>query len=326
MDAAVTVIMPAYNSSMYIAEAITSVQSQTFGDFELNVVDDGSTDDTAEIVRGFTRNDRRVRLLRQQNGGISAARNTAIAHAHGRLLALLDSDDVWLPCYLAEQLAILDDRPHLAILSANAFSLGGATDGEPLKPINGAAIQDISLSRLIEVDDSMCIMTVFRREVVDTIGLFDARLRRSEDYDFWLRAALAGFQIGFNPRPLARYRRRGDSMSADETEMIDAIITVLKKIRGLAVEYPEIQTAIDRELAGFTRQRLISLARRALLQGDQRGVTEGFSQLRDSTGALRYRVASWLSGRAPETILWAYKLQQIARRLGLRGRRLPSPR
>jgi glycosyltransferase involved in cell wall biosynthesis len=93
----VSVITPAFNAAPYVRETLDSVLAQTFTDFEVIVVDDGSTDETAAIVDWYAQRDPRVRVVRQANRGIAAARNTAIAHARGRFLALLDSDDLWFP-------------------------------------------------------------------------------------------------------------------------------------------------------------------------------------------------------------------------------------
>jgi len=127
----VSIITPAYNAESYLTETVRSVQSQTFDDFEMLIVDDDSTDDTAEIAKRFAAEDPRIRLIRQANAGPSAARNTAIEQARGEYLALLDSDDLWMHTYLADQLAILAAHPDVDVVSANAFNLGGPHDGEP---------------------------------------------------------------------------------------------------------------------------------------------------------------------------------------------------
>src|SRR5690349_16642154 len=103
----VSVLTPAYNSAKFIRQTIESALSQTFTNFEMIVVDDGSTDETRVIVDSYAARDSRIRVISQPNGGIAAARNRAMSVARGRYFALLDSDDVWLPCYLADQLAIL---------------------------------------------------------------------------------------------------------------------------------------------------------------------------------------------------------------------------
>ncbi len=321
---AVSIITPAFNADRFIAQTLESVTAQTYQDYELIVVDDGSTDGTAAVVESYMRQDRRIHLIRQHNRGMAAARNVALARARGTLCALLDSDDIWFPWYLAEQLDVLARCPDVAVLSANAINLGGSLDGQPLLVLPRATgIRSLSLAALVRAEDSMSIFSVFRREVVDAIGGFDVTLRRSEDYDLWLRAAQAGFRIAFNPRPLGLYRRHPDSVSADELLMLTAIKTPLAKLRDRCVDRPEIQALIDRQLASFDRRAMLANARTALLQGDMAGLTVHFAALADTTGAVRYRVARWLTDRAPVTIRWAYQWKRTLGHLTRTRRRVP---
>src|SRR5688572_23399136 len=115
----VSVITPAYNAEKFLAATIGSVLKQTERDFEMLVVDDGSTDDTATIAGWFAARDHRVRLIRQSNAGSAEARNTAVAQAQGEFFALLDSDDLWMPGFLATHLAILEESPELDLVSCN---------------------------------------------------------------------------------------------------------------------------------------------------------------------------------------------------------------
>src|SRR5262245_9882120 len=115
----VSVIMPAYNVEPFVAEAARSVLAQTFRDLELVVVDDGSTDGTADVVAAIAATEPRVRLVRQPNRGLAGARNTAMRMARGDIFALLDSDDLWEPEFLGEQVAILDARPSIDIVTGN---------------------------------------------------------------------------------------------------------------------------------------------------------------------------------------------------------------
>ena len=109
--AAVSIIMPAYNVAPYIGAAIGSVLDQTFTDLELLVVDDGSTDGTFEIASACAARDPRIRVLHKPNGGISSARNCGLRVATGPVIAILDSDDLWLPAYLSTQMGIFERRP-----------------------------------------------------------------------------------------------------------------------------------------------------------------------------------------------------------------------
>jgi GT2 family glycosyltransferase len=303
----VSILTPAYNSGKFIRQTLDSALKQTFTDFEMIVVDDGSTDDTRRIVKEYADRDRRIHLISQPNGGIAAARNRAMRLARGRFLALLDSDDLWLPTYLSDQLAILAERPDIDVLSSNAINFGGAFDGTPLLPIRWrGGIRLVSLLELINVEDSLCILSIFRREVTDAIGGFDITLRRSEDYDLWLRATVAGYRIAVNPKPLGLYRRRPDSVSADEILMLEAMKNPLIKIRRMCAHRADVTSAVDRQLSRFAQRCLIASARSALLEGDMEALAVQFAALEKQTGAARYRLARWLAGSAPSVLRWAY--------------------
>jgi hypothetical protein len=308
---AVTIITAAFNSAPFLEQTLTSVLAQTFSDFELLLIDDGSTDETPAIAETFARTDRRIKVIRQKNGGTAAARNTALAGARGALFAILDSDDVWFPTYLAEQVAVLTNHPEIDVLAANALNLGGAFDGQPLLAYSGQpTLKHVSLKTLVRAEDSMSIMAMFRREVAERLAGFDANLRRSEDYDFWLRAADAGFRIVVNTKPLGLYRRRPDSLSADELRMLQGVITVLRKLQPHCATRPELASAIDQKLVALTQRAMLANARAALLQHDREGLALHIGALAVATGAVRYRVAKWLSDHAPTTIWWAYRCKR----------------
>jgi glycosyltransferase involved in cell wall biosynthesis len=303
---AVTIITPAYNAEPYLADTIRSALSQTFGDFEMLIVDDGSTDRTAAIARHFADRDPRIRLLCQANGGISVARNSAIAQARAPVLALLDSDDIWMPTYLQEQLRVLEASPGAGVVSANALNLGGRFDGLPLRRVP-PGVHTISLRSLIEVENSVCIMSIFRRAVLDRIGGFDTTLRSSEDYDFWLRAAVAGFPILFNSVPLGYYRRRAESVSADYDRMLGSITTVLRKTRQMLPAGTPDGEAIDRQLERFESMSVANHAKVALYRGDFMQAADALSRVAERSRSLRFKLAALAARHAPSVLLFAHR-------------------
>jgi hypothetical protein len=304
---AVSIITPAYNAEAYLAETIRSALTQTFRDFEMVIVDDGSTDTTAEIATRFVRSDSRIRLIRQAHAGVSNARNTGVMSATAPVLALLDSDDLWFPTYLERQLRILQSGPKADVVSANALNLGGPFDGRPLRRVL-PGVHPVTLRSLIEVEDSVCILSIFRREVCDRIGLFDTTLTSSEDYDFWLRAALAGFVIVFNSFPLGLYRRHNQSASADYGRMLASIVTVLRKTkRALPAGTTAEAEAIDRQLERFEWATVASAAKVALYRREFGAAAAGFAKLANREGTLRLRVAALAARYAPSLLLFAHQ-------------------
>jgi hypothetical protein len=180
--------MPTFNRWPLLGEAIESVFAQTFSDFELIVVDDGSTDRTgAELIRFGSR----LRLLTQPNRGVSAARNLAVRHARGRYLAFLDSDDLWLPRKLALQTAFMEQNPSVLICQTEEIWIRNGVRVNPKakhrKPSGDIFIPSLELCL---VSPSTVMLT---RELFEHVGGFDENFPVCEDYDLWLRIVVDHF-------------------------------------------------------------------------------------------------------------------------------------
>jgi glycosyltransferase involved in cell wall biosynthesis len=235
VEPTVSVLMPAFNAAGTIAPAIRSVLAQTRPDFELIVVDDGSTDGTGQVVEPFLE-DGRIALVTQENRGLAGARNTALARARGRYVSLLDSDDLWLPTYLEAVLALLAADSRLAFAYPDAWVLDEASSrirratyrqlyelGEP--PREPIAF----LHRLVEVNFVLVAATVDRR-LVEEAGGYDESLRAVEDYDLWLRLAARGHIGGLVAGAHVVYRERGDSLTRDQTLMATCLREVYRRV------------------------------------------------------------------------------------------------
>jgi len=206
---AVSVIVPCYNAESYLAETIQSVLEQSYPDFELILVDDGSTDRTGEILASFS--DPRARVYRQANAGVSTARNRGVAESCGRYLAFLDSDDVWLPRKLERQVRVLEEDPAVGLVYSDVFVMDEA--GRP----EGTFSERMALPRgwvfrgLLARNFIATSTVVMRRAVFDAVGPF-VPFRVSQDYDLWLKCA-ARYPVERVPEPLVRYRRRPGGIS-----------------------------------------------------------------------------------------------------------------
>ncbi|MCD6385261.1 glycosyltransferase family 2 protein, partial [Candidatus Sumerlaeota bacterium] len=177
----VSVIIPVFNRKEMVKEAISSVLNQTFRDFELIVVDDGSTDGTAEVVKSFNE----VRYIRQEHKGPASARNTGIMNAEGELIAFLDSDDLWLPEKLEKQVSYLDHHKGMMICQTEEIWLW---KGRRIKPKRKHRKQKGDIfHRAVE----LCLISpsavMMRRQLFDQVGLFDETFPAAEDYELWLR-------------------------------------------------------------------------------------------------------------------------------------------
>jgi glycosyltransferase involved in cell wall biosynthesis len=316
---AVSVIVPAFNSAAFLDEALWSALRQTFDDLEIIVVDDGSSDDTGAIARDWAARDGRVRVLSNDRPhGTAGARNRALTEARGRFVALLDSDDMWEPAYLATALSVFDQFPDAAIVSGNVFNLGGPAHGRPYWPVDGGR-RRVTLLDIIEHETAVCIMAIFRRQVLETIGPFDASLLRNEDYDFWLRAAAAGFAIVRFAEPLAWYRRRANSVSADELKMIHGIMTVLEKALSLCSKRPVERAAIVRQLRRFHREELVIEGKLALRAGRFIEAADCFESVYRSNPGVSGAIVAAASRYAPNALLAVDRLRRSLRTRFFRG-------
>ena len=305
----VSVIMPAYNVASYVGEAIASVLAQTHRDLELMIVDDGSTDSTAAIAEHFAGYDPRVHLLRQPNGGISSARNHALRCSKGEVLAILDSDDVWEPEFLEAQLDILRARPDVDIVTGNGWFLGSRRHGRPVRPTPDHRPQP-DLASILADEEAIFIMSVMRRRVYESVGPFDESMRTNEDYDYWLRAAVAGFTFFRNDRPLAHYRRRDDSLSANDVRMLRAILHVYEKLRPKLADRPAALEILERQYRRFDTERIAAEARAAIENGDFRHASDRLSELYVRRGSPAIGVARLLARFAPGVLSLAYQVRR----------------
>jgi len=306
---AVSVIMPAYNVEPYVGEAVRSVLAQTFTDLEVIVVDDGSTDGTADVVVAAAHGDPRVRLVRQPNRGLAGARNTAMRMARAAVFALLDSDDLWEPDFLAAQMAILDRRPDVDVVTGNGWMLGGAQHGDLARP-HPDYRPEPDLATILGDERAVFIMSVFRRRVYEVVGCFDENLRTNEDYDYWLRAALSGCRFARNDRPLGHYRIRGDSLSASEMRMLRGILRVYANIRPALADRPRELAIADAQIERFQTEWLAAEARRALESADFDAAREHLGRLHQRRGGAALGVARVLARWAPRVLARAYGLRR----------------
>lgn len=228
----VSIIIPSYNCAQFIAEALDSVLEQTYKDFEAIIIDDGSTDNLKDVVAPYlTRFPDKVRYIYQENQGLANARNTAIKHARGEFLALLDADDKWLPNRLEEGIKVMEANPDVGLLHSNITRF--AEDGRILpapvrrkKFLSGSIFKHIFLRQA----DVACPTALFRKECCDKVGVFDPNLARlgCEDRDLWLRIARE-YRVLYLDQVLAMYRVRKSSMSRNYEKMFKAQMYVIEK-------------------------------------------------------------------------------------------------
>jgi glycosyltransferase involved in cell wall biosynthesis len=235
----VTVVIPTFNHARFLGEAIKSVLAQTRQVDEIIVVDDGSTDDPATVVSEFPA----ARLIRQENRGLSAARNTGLRNCKARYVIFLDADDRLRPNAVEAGLNCITSHPECA------FVYGGhcrvSEDGHPLgpgsfMPVDGDA--HLALTRWNLVGPPVSVL--FRRECLLAVNGFDETLRRCEDYDIYLRLAQK-YPIGCHPTIVAEYRRHGQNMSNNYVEQLATVLEVLDRHEARVAANPLGRTALQ---------------------------------------------------------------------------------
>lgn len=248
----VSVIIPAYKVTHFIADTLDSLRAQTFRDFETIVVNDGCPDSTnleqvLEPYRG------EIVYIRQENQGLAGARNTAIQASRAPLVALLDSDDSWEPDYLEVQTGFLSENPQTDVVSPNALYFGETVSPGQTMTDFFPTRDDVTFRSLLARDSRIFVGVMARREAILRAGSFDPALRSAEDLDLWLRMTHAGARFSHHNKILVRYRVRPDSLSSDPVWITNHVLKVYRKLSETlelnATDRACLQDAIDREEA-----------------------------------------------------------------------------
>ncbi len=238
----VSVIMPMHNAAPFVGAAVRSILAQTVRDLELLIVDDASTDSSAEIIRAIP--DERIRLLRSETPlNAAGARNLALAQARGEFIAFLDADDIAEPARLAIQLRVLRD-PRIAIVASRVALMdeSGAPCGQ-----NFAPLPDEEIPATLLFENCIALSSVTARR--SALQPFDPRFAPAEDYELWARIALAtGFHIC--PEPLTRYRTHSGGVSARQPVQMRAALEAIHAAQLARLQIHEVD-AIHALLAAW---------------------------------------------------------------------------
>ncbi len=236
----VSVIIPTYNRAHLIGRAIQSVLNQTYQDFELIVVDDGSTDNTEEIVKDFQNKDERIKYIYQNNQGASGARNTGIKNAKGKYIAFLDSDDEWLPEKLEKQIQLFKNskKKNLGFVGCNVLVVDEQTNKryEYKTPKYKNVFQRLLENNFIRSSSSVMV----KKSVIDNVGLFDESLKNANDWEMWIRIAQK-YDFDFVDEPLFKYYWHGGNITrtAGNLKKIQYREYILIKHKNLYKKHPK---------------------------------------------------------------------------------------
>lgn len=235
----VSIITPTFNRADFICSAVKSVLEQTFGDFELLIVDDGSTDSTVSVLEPYLA-DTRIRYFYQPNQGQSVARNRGLAEALGELICFLDSDDAWSLTKLEQQVNLMDQHPEVDIIHGDEIDIdehGLEISRKNMRRFSGMIARDLL------ADNSVSINTVMvRKRCFEEMGGFSETLRVADDYDIWLRFA-ARYRFLYVPTFFGFYRVMSNQISSDKQARFEANERI---VLDFVRDFPEALSRRDR--------------------------------------------------------------------------------
>lgn len=307
----VSIIIPAYNVAQFIRETLDSVFAQTFKDYEVIIVNDGSPD-TTELERALEPYIERIVYLKQENSGAGAARNRALHVARGEFVAFLDADDIWLPDYLSEQIRFIRGGDYdLVYADAALFgnsSLAGRTFME-IAPSNGEVTFQSLISGRCNVITSG---VVARRELIFEVGLFDEQLRNSQDFELWVRLVRHGARAAYQRKVLLRYRYHEDSLSGDALNQIKRELRVLGKIESTYDLTPNERAEVSKAMEAIRASLELETGKLHLAKGEFTEAREAFLKAGAARRSLKLRGAILLSRIAPRLLqrMYVRRIQQ----------------
>jgi glycosyltransferase involved in cell wall biosynthesis len=282
-DPRFSVIVPAHNEAELVSSAITSVLRQSVADWELVLVDDGSSDGTARVGARFAADDPRITLVSTPNQGLSAARNTGIERSRAPNVSFLDSDDLLMPHYLERMGAALEAAPEAGFAYTDAWALDAdthrirrATAMSPWHPPSAAPADPLEMMRMLLRDNFVFVSTTVPRAVLEGVGGFDASLASAEDYDLWLRILAAGRPAVSPDGVLGIKRERAGAMSQNHATMLSAQVSICRRLvgeSGLPADVRALAEARARRLEGVAAGLDGSDRGRALLIGARRALS-----------------------------------------------------
>lgn len=308
----VSVVIPAYKVARFIEETLQSVLSQTFADYEVIIVNDGSpdTDQLEQILEPFQD---RINYIKQSNKGAGAARNTGVRAARGYYVAFLDGDDVWNPNFLKEQLKLIKSDGGYDLVYANAILIGDSPwAGKTFMdkdPSEGPATLEALLGERCMVLTSAVLA---KREPILKVGLFDETLRNSQDFDLWVRLAKhAKARIGYQRKVLLQHRAHAGSLASDGIRSVEGELKVLFRVREWRDLSSEERGTLESTIALRTASVSLDRGKRQLLASDYKAASESFSKAYDYYKTWKLRLVLAMLRVAPGSLRWILQKRPV---------------
>ncbi len=302
----VSVVIPAYNVTAYIAATLDSALAQTFRDLEVIVVNDGSPD-SAELEKVLAPYFAQIVYLKQQNKGAAAARNAAIEAARGEILAFLDGDDIWLPNYLAEQVKFLQESGS-DMIYCDAYLFGDekkyATYMER-SPSRGKVTTESLLDGACNVITSGTV--VFREKVLAAGGFDEAAPARIEDFDLWFRLLKNGAKVDYQKKVLLKYRVRPEGLTGSSIDRAERTLTALNEIKRKHELTAGEVSAWQKQFEDSTNLLQVEKGKASLINQDFGQARTHFTEANRGMKTLKLSLIIMLLKFSPQTARWVFR-------------------
>jgi len=223
----VSIILPTYNCASFLPHSIGTILSQTYNSYEIIVIDDGSTDNTKEVLYPFMQRIKYIRL--EHNKGLPTARNTGIQSAQGKYIAFIDADDLWIPEKLRTDIEYFETHPEVSMVYSKHINIDEKGNDLNGNTKNKLPSGNIFTQLFSEQNFIITSSVVVRKEIFETTGLFDGQLFNCQDWDLWLRIAFH-FQVAGIDKPLVKYRHNPHSLSKNRNNVLKYQKIVIDKI------------------------------------------------------------------------------------------------
>lgn len=317
-----SVVVPCYRCAGTITLTVESVLGQSFDDFEIILVNDGSPDNTLEVLHQLEKRDARIKVFSQDNGGVSSARNLGIREARGEVIAFLDSDDVWVPKKLARHFDLFNERGDVSVSYAQIRFL--TPEGAPTAVTSNRPVDGLDVTILL-AENVACTTSnlLARREVFERVGHFDESLDFDEDKEWLFRAFISGETMRGIDEVLTGYRTSPGGLASDPAQMEEEWLRYVEIVRERAPD--AVAKAFPAAKAIFLR----NLARRCLRLGmkGRTAIRYFIRAVRSSPRAIRTEPRRWIMTGAASlavAILPSRFGTKLMRRLDLAPSRLPE--
>ncbi len=305
----ISVVIPAYNSAEFIAEALDSVLKQKFREHEIIVVNDGSPD-TEQLERAIKMQLEDIIYIKQRNTGAGVARNTAIEHARGEVIAFLDSDDIWMPEFLASQYVFME-RHGYDMVYCDAVLFGMRSPYRKTFMDTAPSEGEANFESILDLKCNVITSgTMARKSAIVNAGMFESQRVRAHDFILWLRMAKNGAKIGYQRKQLAKYRVHMDGLSGDMVSRAERELDAFRRVPELMTLTDEEQKIVERRIAGVRADLAVEKGKESLLKGDYRDAAESFAAANRHRKSLKLAVVALMTRVAPATLIKFYKTKR----------------